>query len=304
VKSFPACPLAHLWTAGSLSLSLLTTHAEESLPYRQAKDVVYGEIHGTGLLMDVFTPISRTNGVAIVDVVSGAWYSDRNKIRDHTVAQIYTILCGRGYTVYAVRPGSKSRYTLAEMDQNLKTGIRFIKQHATDQGIDPARLGMTGASAGGHLATLAALTPESGKPGAKDVAQRLDTRVKAISVFFPPTDLVEWDTGKPADPKMVLPLLFLGGGAGHSEDEMAAMARAVSPLHRVGTKPELPFLLFHGDADPLVPLSHSRKLVAAINQAGGSAELVIKPGGGHPWLTLPVEIGKMADWFDKQLLRP
>lgn len=282
---------------------LVAAQAGDSLPYRQAKDVVYGEVHGTGLLMDVFSPLARTNGVAIVDVISGAWSSDRNKIRDHTVAQIYTIFCERGYTVFAVRPGSKSRYTLAEMDQNLKTGIRFIKHHAADHGVDPARLGITGASAGGHLATLAALTPEAGKPDARTPVQRFDTRVKALSVFFPPTDLVEWDTGKPADPKLILPLLFLGGAAGHSAEEITAMAKAVSPLYRV-SQPELPFLIFHGDADGVVPLSHSQKLVAAIQRAGGSAELVIKPGGGHPWLTLPVEVAKMADWFDKQLVRP
>ena len=276
---------------------------DDSLPYRQTQDVVYGEVHGTGLLMDVFTPLQHTNGAGIVDVVSGAWSSDRNKIRDHTVARIYHILCGRGYTVFAVRPGSKSRYTLAEMDQNLKTGIRFIKEQASERGIDPARLGMTGASAGGHLATLAALTPEPGKPEAKSPAQRHDTRVKAISVFFPPTDLVEWDSGKPADPKMVLPLLYLGGGTQRSPDEITAMAKSVSPVYRV-TRPELPFLIFHGDADTTVPLSHSQKLVAAIQKAGGSAELVIKPGGGHPWLTLPEEIRKMADWFDQQLPPP
>ena len=66
----------------------------------------------------------------------------------------------------------------------------------------------------------------------------------------------------------------------------------------------MPFLIFHGDADKTVPLSHSQKLVAAINAAGGSAELVIKPGGGHPWLTMPEEVKKMADWFDKQLVLP
>ena len=57
---------------GAALLFLTTARAQDSLPYRQAKDVVYGEVHGTGLLMDVFTPLARTNGVAIVDVISGA----------------------------------------------------------------------------------------------------------------------------------------------------------------------------------------------------------------------------------------
>ena len=71
-------------------------HADD-LPYLQRKDVVFGEVHGTGLLMDIFTPKGKSNGLAIVDVVSGAWYSDRNKIRDHTIAQLYDIYCSRGY---------------------------------------------------------------------------------------------------------------------------------------------------------------------------------------------------------------
>ena len=53
-----------------------------------------------------------------------------------------------------------------------------------------------------------------------------------------------------------------------------------------------------------MPLSHSEKLVAAIKSAGGSAELIVKAGGGHPWLTLPEEVKVMADWFDKQLGQP
>ncbi len=68
-----------------------------------------------------------------------------------------------------------------------------------------------------------------------------------------------------------------------------------------GDKPTIPFLLIHGDADKVVPLSQSKKLVEAITKAGGSAELIVKAGGGHPWLTLHQEVKVMADWFDKQL---
>ena len=290
---------AHLLLLASLAV-VGTSWAQDELPYAQAKDLVFGEIHGTGLLMDVFTPKGKSNRLAVVDVASGAWYSDRGKIRDHTLARIYHIFCSRGYTVFAVRPGSKTRYTVADMDQNLKTGIRFIKEHATQYGIDPDRLGLTGASAGGHLATLAALTPEDARPDAKSPGKKLNTRVKAVAVFFPPTDLIEWNEGKPSDPAIVGPLLYLGGSAGHSEEEIRAKAREASPLHRVD-RPSIPFLLIHGDADPVVPLSHSQKLVDAIKRAGGSAELIVKRGGGHAWLTIAEEVQTMADWFDKVL---
>jgi hypothetical protein len=134
----------------------------------QKVDVVYGEVYGTGLLMDVFSPRGKTNGLGIIDVVSGAWHSDRAKIRDHTLAQVYNIYCGRGYTVFAIRPGSRPRYTAADMAAHVKVAIRYVKQHAADYKVDPERLGLTGASAGGHLAALVAITPEPARPDSRN----------------------------------------------------------------------------------------------------------------------------------------
>lgn len=284
-----------------------SVQAIEPPPYVQKQDVVFGESHGTGLLMDVFEPTTKSNGLAIIDVASGSWYSDRGKIRDHTLAQVYSILCERGYIVFAVRPGSKTRYTALEMDQHLKLAIRHVKANADAYKIDGNKLGLTGASAGGHLATLAALTPEPSEPRANNRNARFDSTVAAVAVFFPPTDFVDWREGKMLDSKVLSPLLAVGTTstnqgslAGKSQAELQEMARAISPVHRVG-KPAVPFLLIHGDADQVVPLSHSQKLVKAIQDADGSAELIVKQGGGHPWLTLPIEVALMADWFDKKL---
>jgi dipeptidyl aminopeptidase/acylaminoacyl peptidase len=276
------------------------SHADDGVPFTQKQDVVYAEAHGTGLLMDVFTPRGKPNGLGIVDIASGAWFSDRNKIRDHALAQVYTIFCSRGYTVFAVRPGSRTRYTAADMDRNVKSAIRFVKAHAGEYHIDPARLGLMGASAGGHLATLAALTPEQTKADAKSPTVQHDTSVRAVGAFFPPTDFLDWDGTQRIRLDVVGPLLFVGGTGGHSAEEIREAAKAISPLHRV-EKPTAPFLLIHGDADRVVPLSQSQKLVAAITKAGGSAELIVKPGGGHPWGTVREEVKVMADWFDKQL---
>jgi acetyl esterase/lipase len=269
--------------------------------FEQQQDVIYAEVHGTGLLMDIFKPTGTPNGLAIVDVASGAWYSDRGKIRDHMLAQMFQIFCARGYVVFAPRPGSKTRYTAVDMDQNVKTAIRYVKQNSEKYQIDPQRIGLTGASAGGHLATLAALTPAAGNPEAKSPLERHDTTVRAVGVFFPPTDFLEWKEGHAIDPKVLGPLLFVGGTEGRTDDEIRAAAKEISPLHRVTEKPAVPFLLIHGDADEVVPLSQSQKLVEAINKTGGAAELIVKEGGGHPWMTMSVEVAVLADWFDQQL---
>jgi acetyl esterase/lipase len=289
---------------GALSVALLATvklSAQDHSPvcYQQKPDVVYGEAHGTGLLMDVFTPMQKTNGLGIIDVVSGAYYSDRGKIREHTMAQLYTILCSRGYTVFALRPGSRTRYTCLDMDEHVKTGIRYVKEHSLEYRIDPDRLGITGASAGGHLATLAAVTPQEGKAEAKSPALRHSTKVKAAAVFFPPTDFLDWD-GKPANFENLGDLLFLGGIKNHSEAETNDRAREISPA-RLVKGVTIPFLFIHGDADPLVPLQQSQKMVEVLKAAGGSAELIVKKGGGHPWMTIFEEVKIMADWFDHHL---
>jgi len=273
-----------------------------AFPYNQKIDVVYGEVHGTGLLMDVFTPLGTSNGLAIVDVVSGAYYSDRRKIRDHTLAQLYKIFCSRGYTVFAIRPGSRTRYTASEMDAHVKIGIRYVKQHAGDFKINPDRLGITGASAGGHLATLAAITPEEGKPDSDQPVSRHNTKVIAAAVFFPPTDFLDWN-GKPASFNTLGDLLFLGGAKGRSEEEITESARLISPA-RLVKPPVIPFLLIHGDADAVVPLQQSEKMAEALKAGGGSPELIVKKGGGHPWPTLPEEVKIMADWFDQHLPEP
>lgn len=273
---------------------------QETSAYNQVTNLVYAEVHGTGLLLDIFTPKTNANGLGIVDVVSGSYYSDRRKIRDHTLAGLYRIFCSHGYTVFAIRPGSKTRYTGAEMEAHVKLGIRYVKQHAVDYRIDPQRLGLTGASAGGHLAVLAAITPEDAKPDARDPLLKFDTKVAAAGIFFPPTDLLDWN-GKPANLEIVGDLLFIGGVKGHSEEAIRERARLLSPAQLV-KGPTIPFLLIHGDADPLVPLQQSQKMVEAIKAGGGSAELIVKKGGGHPWLTLPEEVEVLAKWFDRQLI--
>lgn len=268
--------------------------AEESSFTRQM-NIVYAEDHGVGLLMDVFVPKDKSNGRGIIEVASGAWHSDRRKLNDVEKAQFFQIMCAKGFTVFAVRPGSITKFSAPEMLNNVKAGIRWVKEHAAEYKIDPNQLGMMGASAGGHLASLAMVTADEA------------TRVKAVAVFFPPTDFLDWggirfdqmpgDIGQRAKALAFPP----GESQGKKPEQLTAALTAISPARLV--KPGLPpFLTIHGDADPLVPLQQSQKFVAELKAKGNSAELIVKPGGVHPWKTIPEEVAVMANWLTRQLV--
>ncbi len=264
------------------------------LPYTQTKNVVYAETDGIGLVMDIFTPTGTPNGLAIVDVVSGAWDSDRGKIEQHRMAKMYDIFCGKGYTVFGVRPGSKSKFTLSEMAKHVKQGIAWVKEHAEEYKIDPDKLGLAGASAGGHLASLVAVTADD------------KTKVGAVGVFFPPTNFlnfrgVEIDENSPPERfTMVKMLLYPNGNAPKDNAKLIDTLKAISPA-LLATAKAPPFLIIHGDADPLVPLDQSEMLKKALDDCGVNCHLIVKKGGGHPWPTIPEEVAVIADWFDKQL---
>jgi acetyl esterase/lipase len=207
--------------------------------------------------------------------------------------------------VFAIRPGSVTKFTGLEMLANLNEGIRWVKDHADTYKVDPNRLGLMGASAGGHLACLAAVTATTGK-AADNAQSRRGTDVKAVAVLFPPTDFLDFG-GKPTDVRsnngmgeLIRGLAFPRGISNESESEIADKLKQISPARLVTPKTP-PFLLIHGDADPVVPLQQSERMLAALKQAGVSAKLIVKHGGGHPWLTLHEEVQVLADWFDSQL---
>ncbi|NOY42806.1 MAG: alpha/beta hydrolase [Planctomycetes bacterium] len=263
--------------------------------YEQHKNLVYAETDGVGLVLDVFVPKEKKNGLAIVDVASGAWHSDRSKIGDHKRAKMFETMCQRGFVVFAVRPGSITKFSGKEMLTNVHSGIQWVKAHAEEYGIAADKLGLIGASAGGHLASLAAVTADD------------STRVAAVAVFFPPTDFLEYGdstNGQGANPTVnkLFPLMAFGVGntEGKTPEELVSALKAVSPLYHVSESAP-PFLLIHGDADMSVPLNQSQKLQKALQEKGVPAQLIIKKGGGHPWPTIHEEVAIMADWFVEKL---
>ena len=132
------------------------------------------------------------------------------------------------------------------------------------------------------------------------------TKVQAVGVFFPPTNFlkfrgVEIDENSPPERfELVKSLVYPNGNAPSEPAKIIDALKAISPA-LLATDKAPPFLIIHGDADPLVPLDQSEMLKKALEECGGSCELIVKEGGGHPWPTIAEEVAVIAAWFDKQL---
>lgn len=264
---------------------------------KATRGLVYGQRHGRNLVIDVFQP-ARPNGLGVALMVSGAWKSGTNAFRPWMAASVLR----RGYTLFAVTHVSQPEATVTEIFEDVSRGMRFIRHHAREYGVDPNRLGVTGGSAGGHLSLLLATRGGPGPADAADPVDRESSGLQAVAIFYPVTDLLNLgasteNLGDGGPPKS-----FVKGFGPNSKDPAVwkTIGRELSPIYHVTTNLP-PILIHHGGADTLVPLDQSQRFQAQARALGRTVELVVHPGKGHGWLTMVWDVGDFADWFDRYL---
>jgi acetyl esterase/lipase len=292
-----------------LFAAALSAHAEAP-GFSRTRDVIYGRKFGMALTMDIFTPKQNAKGVGVIAVVSGGWFSRHDAINPG----FYAPFLQRGYTVFAVVHGSQPKFTIPEILEDMNRSVRFIRYHAKDYQIDPDRLGIMGASAGGHLSLMQGMAGDLGNPKASDPIDRVSSRVQAVTAFFPPTDLLNY--GVPGKEMLArsfqVPFTAAVDYKTYSKEkalylpvtdktEQREISRRISPITHV-TPDDPPTLLIHGDKDDLVPLQQSEVMYAKLKEAGVPAELIVKKDAAHGWPTIPLDLVTCADWFDKYLV--
>ena len=230
----------------AVALCALSSGAEAKI----TADVVYGHKAGMALVYDVFHA-AEPNGAGVLFMVSGGWFS--RWVPPAERLDWFAHLLDAGFTVFAVHHGSAPRFKVPEAVADVRKALAHIRANADQFGIDAARLGVHGGSAGGHLSLMLGLAPEG------------DDTVQAVVAYFPPVDL--------------------DGIVGPSErfpalDFDPQLAADVSPIH-FASADDPPVLLIHGDKDELVPLTHSERLHDALEDAGSVCELMIIEGAEH-----------------------
>lgn len=276
----------------------------ESVKYRVIEDIVYGQKDGMGLTMDALIPETKTKTIGVIFIVSASWKSRKNtdlEEEERARRQHWARgLLNGGYTLFLVRHGSSPRYFIPEMVPDIRRAIRFIRFRAKDYGVDPNRIGVSGASSGGHLALMAALTADDGKAEAKDPVERMSSRAQAIVAWFAPCDLVNFggEAGYKNAGKL-RPAIFqeMFGKVTNLESQL----KSISPIN-FATENAPPLLMIHGDADKLVPVQQSQALKAKYEELKRPVKLIVQPGAPHTyWLGIEKNYPTIWEWFDQYL---
>lgn len=278
------------------------------------KELIYGRKDGMALTMLMLTPKKPGNGKAIINLVSGGWYSLEEWIPYYT-KNAETFL-QRGYTVFLVMPSGRPMFTIVDGIADAKRSVRFIRSHAVEYKIDPLHIGITGTSSGGQLSLSVATDDDKPDVASKDPVDRVSSRVQAVACFYPPSDFLHWGNAE-VDPKNKFLLdqadvysafEFKEWDPKHKNFELVtnqtkivATYKEISPIYQISSD-DPPILIAHGTADTVVPITQSEKFIERLKQLNITCDLMVKKGGGHGgWNDENLYEMAFADWFDKYL---
>lgn len=273
---------------------------EIALPFKmrdprveRIRNIVYATDFGrrglaNGLRLDLYRALEGTPGSVagsrrprpiLLQVHGGAWILGSKNEQGIPLMQR---MASHGWLCAAIDYRLSPHATFPDHIVDVKRAIRWLKEHAADYGADPDFIVITGGSAGGHLSSLAALTPNAPEfqPGFEDE----DTRVQGCVAFYGVYDFTNRDGAyRNEGLRDVL--------AQHVMKKHLSQARSMyeqaSPLYRVNADAP-PFFLVHGDYDSLVPVAEARGMYAALRSVSKEPVAYAEiPGAQHAFEIFP-----------------
>ena len=254
-------------------------------------EVIYGHKDGLALTFDVFEPVGKENGRAVVFMVSGGWFSKWTPPEQTRV--VLAPFLAAGYKGFAVRHGSSPRYSIAEAVDDVRLAIRTIRNDAAKYGIEPDKIGVFGMSAGGHLTLMLATTGDDGKVTSSSEVEKQSSRIAAGVALVPPSDITGyvWSTPELHEQYRRYPGLDI------TKEE----AKSLSPLYFV-TPDDAPCLVISGGKDTLVPPEQGRWIHEKMDEIGVENKFIVYESSGHGLENdLLSAVNETVKWFNTQL---
>ena len=239
----------------------------------------YATMSGRDLKLDLYLPSSKPAAPVpvLINIHGGGWVFGSREGKALTALPYMQM----GFAVVNIEYRlAKTALAPAAVEDAL-CALQWVGRNAKKYHFDPARVVVSGDSAGGHLAlTTAMIKPDSeltnqcaaNEPAWSGPYANAAPKVAAVVNWYGITDVADMLQGPNIRSYAVA---WFGSMPGRM-----ALAAQVSPLSHVRAGGPA-VLTIHGDADPLVPYAHATRLHKALDKAGVKNELMTIKGGGH-----------------------
>jgi acetyl esterase/lipase len=272
----------------------------ETLPeFTALQDLAYVTDGHVRQKLDLYLPKHASEPTPLILWIHGGGWANGSKANCPPLQEGLT---EQGYAVGSMDYRLSGDAIFPAQIEDCKAAIRWLRAHAAEYNLDPDRIGVWGSSAGGHLV---ALLGTSGHVTEFDVGEHLDhsSQVQAVCDFYGPTDLLQMDahalpTARMKHDAADSPESRLIGGPIQAHPAQAAKANPITYVSQAAP----PFLIVHGDKDPLVPLHQSQLLFEALKSAGVHVRFHTLKGAGHGAGFAGKELETMVrEFFDRHL---
>ncbi|QGJ69272.1 Carboxylesterase type B [Planctomycetales bacterium 10988] len=263
-----------IWTALAGVLLSTIAQADETGTVKVERDLVYAEVDGNALKLDLYLPKTDHPAPLVVWIHGGGWRggSKKNpkllKITEH------------GFALASISYRFTKEAIFPAQIHDCKAAIRWLRAHADQFGYDANWIAVAGSSAGGHLALLMGVSgavPElEGEVG--DHPDQ-SSSVQAVIDYFGPSDFVLRGKTQPdrAYTEKSGSFALLGGLQGGVTPRMERFA---SPSSYVSAD-DPPLLIFQGKEDPVVLPDQSERILSLYTEAGLEAKLILIEKAKH-----------------------
>ena len=279
-----------------LAGAVLSPPLADAAAARVERNVVFGMYAGLALVMDVHFP-QRAKGIGVLLVPGSGWHNPGalkqgypyiNALRDALVED--------GFTVFIPNHRSSPTYRFPAALLDTRRAVRFIRLNAEKFKIDPARIGGAGHSSGAHLVAMLAVEDGGGTALSAEPIARQSSKTQATVAIAAPFDLIAFDSGF----GLATVTAFMGERPPMDRQRRpvrAGIYRDGSPISFVSAD-DGPFLMIHGEQDPVVPYRNLALMQRALTEVGGNVTAITVAGQGH---APKLDLGRIVTWLNENL---
>ena len=249
--------------------------------------ITYTTHDGVALAGDLYLPAGAGPFPALVAAHGGGWQAGARSAFQYWGPY----LAARGYALFAIsyRLATKGQKMFPQAVTDVRAAVQFVRGSAGEFKLDPARIGLFGASAGAHLTALAALGADKFKDAyPSDAHAAVSAKVKAFVGVYGVYDLVEmWQRYQLQSPRENNIENFMGAAP---MDDPRLYFDASPINYAIFANNQMGVFLSVGTEDDLVNRrAQTDAFLMRLKQANFFVRTCIVQGAPHYWLNDPIE---------------